>query len=100
MGMSEAQLVKETAQVHALPFVKLVPQGTRRPKPVFWCVQPTGDYEADCHTGKAYAMALMELDSFRVTSVFTQAVKAMPRGDELTGIEVAFLTHVAKLAAW
>lgn len=80
-----------TAQtIENLPFVTIGADGM----PHLWTVQATGDYSADCATGRGYADALVEhMASTGNPTPFAHIVAAMPR--DQTGIEVGFLTEVA-----
>ncbi len=77
-----------------LPFVVDCADGVRR----FWCVEPSGDYGADCNTGSRYALDYLRHLAGTGIASLQWIVSAMPRG-KLTGIEVGFLSIVAHAAA-
>ena len=62
----------------------------------FWCVKPTGDYEADCQTGTRLALDYLRHrateDQNTHGSLLQHIVGDMPRS--LTGVEIGFLTLV------
>lgn len=63
----------------------------------FWDVSPSGDYAADCETGRMYAedcLAYMRVNASPI--LLKSIVMAMPR--EFSGIEIGFL-HVLGSAA-
>ena len=101
--------LSESDDVAHLPFVKdlkkkqATKDGRRRS---FWHVNPTGDYEIDCLTGKAYAIALLqyEMNNGGPGNFLNWISKDMP--SETSGIEVGFWIEIgahavngAKLAA-
>lgn len=80
-----------TAQtIESLPFVTIGTDGM----PHLWAVQATGDYAADCATGRTYADALVDhMASTGNPTPFAHIVAAMPKSQ--SGIEVGFLTEMA-----
>jgi hypothetical protein len=60
-----------------------------------WCVKATGDYAADCATGRRYALlAIAHGDP----TVIAYALAAMPSMSTDTGIEIGFRTTLAEAA--
>jgi hypothetical protein len=76
-----------------------------------WAVQPTGDYENDCETGKKYARQFLNLNdgtpgwSSLLRGIVGGMVRAgpdkiWPDGEaKLNGIAIGFLTTVGKALA-
>jgi hypothetical protein len=60
-----------------------------------WSVQPTGDYEEDCATGRRYATLAIEQGDCRAIE---NALASMPRFDQDSGIEVGFRYVISKAA--
>lgn len=60
----------------------------------FWRVSPTGDYQADCETGRALALEYLAYEEASPEScgILPMIVGDMPR--DLTGIEISFLMMV------
>lgn len=76
--------------IETLPFVTIRADGM----PNLWNVQATGDWSADCATGREYGEALVaQMRERGDPSPLARIVAAMPSAQ--TGIEVGFLTAVA-----
>ena len=83
----------------SLSFVTDKRPGSRGPR-CFWNVEPTGDYTADCEKGHELALeAVACIRKERFDYLLNWIVEDMPRGEEMTGIEVGFLSSVAHIAA-
>lgn len=94
---SAAEEIEAPHPVLSLPFVRDTSRAEQRaglPPRLFWNVEPSGDYSADCETGAHYArLALdyMTKDSF--SGLLGWAVFDMMRpGPAHSGIEVGFLS--------
>ncbi|MFN3424921.1 MAG: hypothetical protein ACK40C_09490 [Novosphingobium meiothermophilum] len=78
----------------ALPFVALRPDGTIESH---WNPERSGDYAADCATGRSYAGEfLTKMRDGDSVSLLPWIIRAMPRGREMDGVEIGFLTAVAE----
>ena len=88
--------------VLSLSFVTDERPGNGSPR-CFWNVKPTGDYTADCEKGHELALeavAFIRQDrSGLSTHLLGWIVGDMPRGKEMTDIEVGFLYGFAHMAA-
>jgi hypothetical protein len=82
--------------IAGLPFVADRPPNDPAGLPrCFWSVKPIGDYEADCRTGNAHALAYLRYlraEGSRGPGHLSLIVGDMPR--EITGIEVGFLSII------
>jgi hypothetical protein len=58
-----------------------------------WAVNPTGNFEIDCHKGHTLAQEFLD---YRQVGLLGQIVKQMP--PQHTGIEIGFLSAVAGAA--
>lgn len=82
--------------VAVLPFVRRNEHG----KYCYWSVQPTGNWEVDCQTGKEYAQQAIEILSAEDKPYTLQwIVAAMKTGGGESGIEVGFFNELFNLAA-
>ncbi|MCW1381513.1 hypothetical protein OLX02_01620 [Novosphingobium sp. KCTC 2891] len=81
--------------VTALPFVAFRQDGTIESH---WNPERTGDYAVDCATGRNYAgqFAAMMRDGGN-ESLLPWIIRAMPRGQEMSGVEIGFLTALSML---
>lgn len=84
-------------KVATLPFVTLRQDGTIESH---WNPERTGDYAADCAAGRSYAgqFVAMMRDGANV-SLLPWIVGTMPRGEEMGGVEIGFLTALGESAA-
>lgn len=81
-----------TADLNALPFIAANADGTRS----FWSVTPSGDYAADCATGRDFAgQALAHIAAAGFPPLLGHIVKAM-RSSDWTGIETGFCQALAE----
>ena len=94
--------VLSTVQVSSewtdLSFVKRRIEGRKRGCGLnYWAVTPSGDYVADCNTGRALALEYL---GFVSKSAFPLQfiVLDMPRGEGRSGIEIGFLSAVSRAA--
>jgi hypothetical protein len=89
------------AAKHPLPFITDRKRGGSSYRR-WWHVHPTGDYGADCETGRAYADAYVDFcrrefsSSGLVAPPLQWIVKDMPR--QMSGIEISFLSKVGAMA--
>lgn len=96
--------ITENHEITSLPFVRNATKAEVKARPkfprIFWSVQPTGDYVADCETGKQYAIqALDYMTDKHFTPLLGWAVDDMIHlGRERSGIEVGFLSEIARHA--
>ena len=86
----------------ALSFTRLRPKQEWKPAGLYprcwWSVKPTGDYDADCRTGRKMGLEYLAYEASENSGgVLGLIVAAMPR--ELSGIEVSFLQLVSFAAA-
>ena len=80
-----------------LPFVADNKPGRRSKNRCFWQVSPTGDYETDCATGKSYSqMAVKFARENGNESCFISWMVNDMNLDDVSGIEVGFLSGIAK----
>jgi hypothetical protein len=84
--------------VASLPFVAdRAPNSRSNLRRCFWNVQPTGNYNEDCHTGYGFAIEYLRYRQEREesTPLLPSIVHDMPKGREREpshyGIEVGFL---------
>jgi hypothetical protein len=63
----------------------------------WWNPVRSGDYGFDCETGRAYARQLVDVIRENENSCIAlpHITRQMPRGDEMTGVEIGFLTGIA-----
>lgn len=88
-----------------LPFVARrgkngVPVDTLRNTDItWWHVKPTGDFQADCETGRQYAKEFLEYD-FNQTgpSCLIDVIRDMPDRVTGNGVEVGFMAVIGQLA--
>lgn len=90
----------EPPQITDLPFIRDVlvhKEGKKRRvrRRLFWHVEPTGDYAADCETGQQWAIEYLKAQR-RLTPNLVTIVAAMPA--ERTGLEVGFLSTIQTAA--
>lgn len=82
--------------VYDLPFVMDTPGMT-----LFWIVCPTGNYMLDIDTGHRYADNLAFCMSHTGdTTLLRKVVNAIHQLEEMSGIEVGFLSRLACLAVY
>ncbi|APE44153.1 hypothetical protein BOO69_12645 [Sulfitobacter alexandrii] len=91
----------ELDPILSLPFVRDTTRAERQaglPPRIFWSVEPSGDYMADCDTGSHFAhLAMSHMLEHNYSAIFNWAVFDMLRaGQERSGIEVGFLAEFAK----
>ncbi|RWL16569.1 MAG: hypothetical protein E5X61_33095 [Mesorhizobium sp.] len=81
-------------KIEKLPFIGTRKKGEPGDVPRhFWRVQPSGDYNADCLTGRKAALQYLAYEEAdKGGGLLAHIVGDMPR--ELTGIEVGFLQIV------
>lgn len=78
-----------------LPFAKRRSNGTIDA----WSVEPTGDYEADCDTGRTYFQQLrLQAEEKKHPLLLGFVMQAMVERGRVSGIEVGFLSGVNALA--
>ncbi len=66
----------------------------------YWSVKPSGDYRKDCRQGVLFALAALEYMAVEPEPwLLTHVVGDMPRKEARSGIEVGFLSCVARFAA-
>lgn len=74
-----------------LPFAERRSNGTVNA----WSVQPTGDYEADCQTGRNYFEQLrLHAEIEKQPLMFGFVMQAMVERGQMSGIEVGFINCV------
>lgn len=62
-----------------------------------WTVQRTGDFEADCATGRAHAMALSDYIARAGDPAFLPLVaRDIMRAGQWTGVEIGFFQGIAQ----
>jgi hypothetical protein len=101
-----AKLERQYAYRNKLPFVAKAKSGSE----FWWNVTPSGEYEADYQTGRAYAVAFWSICGGRPTCgidlgqiLFAMherprpRTKAYRRHDGLSGIEVGFIRTVGDI---
>lgn len=81
----------------ALSFTRLRPKSewkaAKLPPRCWWSVSPSGDYLADCETGRKMALEYFKYQSHPdVAPSLASIVSEMP--SELSGIEIAFLEMI------
>jgi hypothetical protein len=85
---------KEEINILGLPFVKKTKDGI-----IFWSVKPSGNYNNDCQTGKAYGeLAIKHMIQADFKPFLTWCVLDMPSKKNFSGIEVGFLEFFAEQA--
>lgn len=100
MGLLEESRLLETDLRRApafaeLPFVECAPGQ----QPQLWVVRPAGLWSEDCATGRRYADDLLTfMRAKSSTPQLTYIIRAMPPGDQWTGIEVGFIEAIGKAA--
>lgn len=95
--MSKRERVEMSPAAH-LPFVN-VDQETGKVAN-YWNVTASGDYGADCETGRAYAYDLIDhIADTQFPGILNRVTDAMPRGDARGGIEVGFCHIFGAMAA-
>jgi hypothetical protein len=64
-----------------------------------WAIQPTGDWEKDCKTGRKHATSYLQYLRTPDASpgLLMQIVKAMPRQD-MSGVECGFFHAISETA--
>lgn len=63
----------------------------------FWEVKPSGIYPQDCSTGRQYAQdAIYYIRATGTTALLGWIVFDMPKGNDVTGIEVGFLSAISE----
>lgn len=66
----------------------------------YWSVNPTGNYAADCETGRFYAYELIDyIAATGYPAALGYVASAMPQADRRTGLETAFWSAIAAEAA-
>lgn len=84
-------------ELATLPFVALRQDGTIESH---WEPQRSGDYAADCARGREYAQQFVRsMQDSENASLLPWVIRAMPRGDEMGGVEIGFLTGVSLAVA-
>ena len=93
-GLSEDLAVKNRTEITTLPFIK-----KKNDQIVFWSVNPSGDYDKDCKTGREYAfLALDHMVKADFAPLLTWCIMEMPRKENCSGIEVGFLEIFSEIA--
>ena len=83
-------------KIEDLPFIKM-----KNDQVVFWSVNPTGDYEKDCKTGRKYgALALDHMVKADFSPLLTWCIMGMPRRGNCSGIEIGFLEYFSKVVVY
>lgn len=77
-------------EITALPFVAIDATGGSIES--HWRPRRTGDYAADCATGRDYAARFAAIGS---PALLAWVVRSMPRGADFGGVEIGFLTALA-----
>ena len=86
---------KNRTEIPNLPFIK-----KNNDQIVFWSVEPSGDYDTDCKTGREYgALALEHMVEADFSPLLTWCVMDMPIRKDCSGIEVGFLEFFAEIAS-
>lgn len=82
-------------QIDTLPFVS-----KQDNRVLLWVVNPTGQYPADCATGRAYAIELIDyMRTHDGASLLVNIVQAMAAtGQPFSGIEIGFITTISECA--
>ena len=92
-GSGEIQAVGP--EITDLPFVKDTKSGRD-----FWAVQATGDHFEDGYTGNQYAAYaldfLSKIDDDTCNKLLIHCVNEMPRGNDITQIEVGFFEIIER----
>jgi len=78
-------------EITALPFVAIDAAGGSIES--HWQPQRTGDYAADCATGRDYAARFAAIGN---PILLPWIVRSMPRGDDFSGVEIGFLTAIGE----
>jgi hypothetical protein len=88
-----AQVVANRSAIVNFPFV-----GKIDDKVVFWLVEPSGTWLADCELGERYARMFIKLITSGRTSValLGWVVKGMISTGRFTGIECGFMGAIGK----
>jgi len=96
MARKTSALVERVSPYSALPFFASQRPTKQRPMPRnFWKVTPTGNYERDCKTGYEFALLFLAAEEQATGGTLLPSVVAdMPRGSDLTGVEIGFLMLV------
>lgn len=64
-----------------------------------WPVTPSGNYAQDCFTGECLAgEAVRRMKQHGESPLLGWMVRDMPKGKEMSGIEIGFLGGIAKMA--
>ncbi|SLJ88400.1 hypothetical protein [Novosphingobium mathurense] len=84
-----------TEEFKALPFVSCNASGIES----FWAPERVDDYVKDCATGREYAGQCLSLarETGNIPLV-TRIIATMPRGSDMSGVEIGFLTAIAEQA--
>jgi len=80
--------------IESLSFVyDRAPKSRTNVQRCLWHVQPTGNYDGDCHTGQLFAIEYLRyrVECEESTPLLALIIRDMPKGGEHTGIEVGFL---------
>lgn len=81
----------------ALPFVAFHHDGTIESH---WNPERTGDYAADCATGRSYAGQFAEMmRESGNAALLPWIIRDMPRGQDMSGVEIGFLTAVGLMGS-
>jgi hypothetical protein len=78
-----------------LPFVLAESVGEDAVRPNFWAVLASGDWAADCQTGRAFAVqAVNYMQATSDVPMLGRIAAAMP--EEQTGLEVGFFIEIGQ----
>lgn len=78
-------------EIAALPFVAMDAAGGSIESP--WRPHRTGDYAADCATGRDYAARFAAIAN---PTLLPWIVRSMPRGADFGAVEIGFLTALGE----
>ena len=85
----------DNPKITDLPFVADKGKGKNKRRS-FWNVKPNGDYGDECLIGKFYALECLQYAIATGSSPIAWIIPEMPQ--ELTGIEIGFLSELEKFA--
>lgn len=96
MPRNQCAATDRVSPYNDLPFFASQRPSKQRPSSRnFWKVAPTGDYGRDCKIGYEFALLFLAAEeSAEGGTLLPSVVADMPRGENLTGIEIGFLTFI------